>query len=104
MKDRFCHFASNLRAATVWATRSDTLACPGFSPSSAFGLGISTAGTGGGKYDPDDIRFQSLYRLSFRPSPNYPSVTPIHPGAPSIGFNLQPRLPYLPLRDVERLA
>jgi hypothetical protein len=33
-------------------------------------FGISTARTGGGKYVPDDIRFQILYRLFFRSASN----------------------------------
>jgi hypothetical protein len=51
-----------------------------------WGLGISTAFTGGGKYDPDDIRFQILYRLFFRSLSNSSSVTPSTPGAPRLAF------------------
>src|SRR5574342_288983 len=53
---------SSISAATVWATRSPTVGTPKILvPPDA--LGISTARTGGGKYVPDDIRFQILYRL-----------------------------------------
>lgn len=43
---------------------------------------ISTARTGGGKYDPEDIRFQILYRLFFRSVSNCAIVCPSTPGAP----------------------
>ena len=46
------------------------------------GFGISTARTGGGQYDPDDIRFQILYRLFFRSFSNSASDTLSTPGAP----------------------
>ena len=46
------------------------------------GFGISTARTGGGKYDPDDIRFQILYRLLFRSFSNSSIDCPSTPGAP----------------------
>jgi hypothetical protein len=46
------------------------------------GFGISTARTGGGKYDPDDIRFQILYRLFFRSFSKSASDTLSTPGAP----------------------
>ncbi len=44
---------------TVWQTRSATVGIPNFLTPPVF-LGISTCLTGGGKYDPDDIRFHSL--------------------------------------------
>src|SRR3954454_3619399 len=51
-------------ATAVWAIRSATVATPSIrTPPVAFE--IATALTGGGKYVPDDIRFQILYRLSF---------------------------------------
>jgi len=46
------------------------------------GLGISTALTAGGKYVPDDIRFQILYRLLFRSFSNASIDTPSTPAAP----------------------
>ena len=46
-------------AATVCATRSATLGTPSNRVPPA-ALGISTARTAGGKYVPDDIRFQTL--------------------------------------------
>src|SRR5262249_990990 len=45
-------------------------------------LGISTARTGPGKYEPDAIRFHSLNRLPWRPSSNCSIVTPSAPAAP----------------------
>jgi hypothetical protein len=45
------------------------------------GLGISTARTAGGKYEPEDIRFQILYRLFFRSDSNAARSTPSTPGA-----------------------
>src|SRR5262249_27063166 len=41
-------------------------------PLSSFG--ISTSRTGGGKYEPDDIRFQILYRLLSRSCSNAASL------------------------------
>ena len=49
-------------------------------------LGDSTASTGGGKYDPDDIRFQILYRLFFRSDPNSAIDCPSTPGASFLAF------------------
>lgn len=45
-------------------------------------LGIATARTGGGKQEPDDIRFQTLYRLPFRSLSNASTLWPSTPGAP----------------------
>ena len=45
-------------------------------------FGISTARTGPGKYDPDDMRFHSLNRLSCRRPANCSIVTPSGPAAP----------------------
>jgi hypothetical protein len=45
-------------------------------------LGISTALTGPGKYDPDAIRFHNPKRLSCSPSSNRSTVTPSAPAAP----------------------
>src|SRR5260370_2693994 len=68
-------------AAAVCATRSPTVGTPRtrVPPED---LGISTARTGGGKYVPDDIRFQILYRLSPRSFSNISMVTPSAPPAP----------------------
>src|SRR5260370_30073100 len=72
---------SSAMAATVCATRSPTVGTPSKRvPPEAFG--ISTARTGGGKYVPDDIRFQILYRLFPRPALKSSMVTPSAPGAP----------------------
>src|SRR5450759_3695462 len=46
------------------------------------GFGISTIRTGPGKYDPDDMRFHSLYRLPVRFPSNCSIVTPSGPAAP----------------------
>src|SRR5262249_23551412 len=45
-------------------------------------FGISTSRTGGGRYEPDDIRFQTLYRLPLRSCSNAASDTPSTPAAP----------------------
>ena len=50
---------SSAIAATVCATLSPTAGTPRTRVPPA-ALGISTARTGGGKYVPDDIRFQTL--------------------------------------------
>ena len=47
-------------------------------------FGISTARTGGGKYVPDDIRFQILYRLFPRSALKSSIVTRSAPGAPPL--------------------
>ena len=79
-------FASSLRATTVWATLSEIVGTPRVLVPPPCGLGISTASTGGGKYDPEDIRFQILYRLFFRSLSNTSSVTPSTPGAPRLAL------------------
>src|SRR5215472_10734677 len=73
--------ASIRAATTVCATLSATQGTPSTRvPPPAFG--ISTAITGGGKYDPDDIRFQTLYRLSYRSFSKSARDTASTPGAP----------------------
>ena len=47
---------------------------------------ISTARTGGGKYDPEDIRFQILYRLPCRSFSNSAIDCPSTPGAPLLAL------------------
>lgn len=49
-------------------------------------LAISTALTAGGKYVPEDIRFQILYRLFLRSFSNSPIDTPSTPAAPLLAF------------------
>jgi len=72
---------SSVNATTVCATRSATVGTPNvLLPPSRFG--IATALTGGGKYVPDDIRFQILYRLPFRSVSNAASDCPSTPAAP----------------------
>ena len=66
--------------------------------------GISTARTGGGKYVPDDIRFQILYRLSLRSGSKSSMDTPSAPGGTLVGLNALLRLPHQPLRYLKRLA
>jgi hypothetical protein len=48
-------------AATVIATLSAIVGTPSTLTPGLCGLGISTALTGGGKYDPELIRFQIRY-------------------------------------------
>ena len=62
------------------------------------GLGISTAFTGGGKYVPDDIRFQILYRLFLRSASNVRDGLPVHPGGTLVGPDSLVRLPHQLLR------
>ena len=50
------------------------------------GFGISTARTGGGKYVPDEIRFQILYKLFFRSVSNSASDCSSTPGAPLLAL------------------
>src|SRR5260370_30211081 len=52
------------------------------------GFGISTARTGGGKYVPEDIRFQILYRLFFRSDSKSSMDCPSTPAAPLFSLTL----------------
>jgi hypothetical protein len=52
------------------------------------GFGISTARTGGGKYVPEDIRFQIRYKLLLRSASNSPMDWPSTPAAPSFALTL----------------
>src|SRR3990172_5524357 len=49
-------------------------------------FGISTSRTGGGKYEPDDIRFQILKRFPFKSFSNATSDSPSTPAAPRFAF------------------
>src|SRR5580704_14672594 len=70
---------------TVCATRSAMVGIPkGRIPPLAFG--ISTRRTGGAKYDPDDIRFQTLKRFLFRSFSKAAMETPSTPAAPWFSF------------------
>ncbi len=69
-------------ATTVCATRSATVDTPSILVPVPCAFGISTAFTGGGKYVPEDIRFQILYRLFFRSDSNSSMDTPSAPAAP----------------------
>jgi hypothetical protein len=73
--------ASSVIATTVWAILSATVGTPNVRvPPPDFGM--STDLTGGGKYDPADIRFQILYRLFFRSFSKASTDTPSTPAAP----------------------
>jgi hypothetical protein len=73
------------RLTTVCAIRSDTVGIPSFLvPPSAFG--ISTCFTGGGKYDPDDMRFHSLYRFFDRSCSNIAMVSSSMPADPRLAL------------------
>src|ERR1039458_3573161 len=69
----------------VCAIRSDTVGIPSFLvPPVAFG--ISTCLTGGGKYDPADIRFHNLYRFLDRFCSNISILSSSMPAAPRLAF------------------
>jgi hypothetical protein len=73
------------RLTTVCAMRSDTVGISSFLvPPLAFG--ISTCLTGGGKYDPDDIRFHSLYKFLDRFSSNIAIVSSSMPAEPRLAL------------------
>ena len=74
--------SSRCLATTVWAMRSATVGMPSVRIPSPCGFAISTARTGGGRYEPDDIRFQTLYRLFFRSFSKSAMLCPSTPGAP----------------------
>ena len=67
------------------------------------GFGISTARTGGGKYAPEDIRFQILYRLFFRSFSNSSREHPSTPARPLFALTFS-YASQTPLRDLKRLA
>ncbi len=74
-------------ATTVWAILPATVGTPRIlTPPDAFG--ISTAFTGGGKYDPEDILFHSRYRLFFKSCSNCPADCPSTPAAPLLALTL----------------
>src|SRR5438132_13273215 len=73
-------FGSIICLTTVCAIRSDTVGMPSFLVP-PFAFGISTCFTGGGKYDPDDIRFHSLYRFLDRFCSNITIVSSSMPAA-----------------------
>ena len=67
-------------------------------------FGISTARTGGGKYVPDDIRFQILYRVVLQIGLEAGDGLTVHPWRALICLHLPEGLPDLPLRNIKRLA
>src|SRR6266581_1034232 len=80
---------SRYMAATVWAILSATVGTPSIRTPFPTFFGISTALTGGGKYVPELIRFQSLYRLFFRSCSNSWRDCPSTPPAPSLALTLR---------------
>ena len=80
----FSSSGSSASTATVCATLSTTLGMPRILVPPFFG--ISTARTGPGKYDPDDMRFHSLYRLPRKSASNRSIVMPSAPAAPLFSF------------------
>src|SRR5208337_1120654 len=76
---------SMARLTTVCAMRSDTVGMPSFLVP-PFAFGISTCFTGGGKYDPDDIRFHSLYKFLGRFCSNIAMVSSSMPAAPRLAL------------------
>ena len=74
-----------IRLTTVCAIRSDTVGIPSFLVP-PFAFGISTCFTAGGKYDPDDIRFHSLYKFLDRSCSNIAMVSSSMPAAPRLAL------------------
>ena len=76
---------SSYSLATIWAMLSPTVGIPHILVPPFF-FGMPTALTGGGKYLPDDIRFQIFYRWSLR----FPSTSVIDsastPAAPHLAL------------------
>jgi hypothetical protein len=70
---------------TVCPIRSDTVGMPSFLKPPDF-FAISTCLTGGGRYDPDDIRFHSLYKFFERFCSNSVIVSSSMPAAPRLAF------------------
>ena len=84
MWNTFSTFGSSASTAADCATLSITLGMP--STLVPPFLGISTARTGPGKYDPDVMRFHSRDRLSANLTSNCSIVTPSAPAAPPLLF------------------
>src|SRR6266511_1209391 len=81
---------SKYMAATVWAILSATVGTPSTrTPPAPDFFGISTALTGAGKYVPELIRFQSLYKLFFNSCSNSWRDCPSTPPAPSLALTLR---------------
>src|SRR3954452_1541623 len=70
---------------TVCAIRSDRVGTPSFLVA-PFAFGISNCFTGDGKYEPDDIRFHSLYKFFDRFCSNIAIVSSSMPAAPRLAF------------------
>jgi hypothetical protein len=79
---------SRYSRATVWATRSATVGTPSKRTPLPPAFGISTAFTGGGKYEPELIRFQILYRFRSRSASNSQIDCSSTPAAPLFAFTL----------------
>src|ERR1035437_2104628 len=76
---------SMMSLTAVCAIRSDTVGIPNLlKPPLPFG--ICTCLTGGGKYDPEDIRFHSLYRFLGRFCSNIAIVSSLMPAEPRLAF------------------
>src|SRR5207244_13620223 len=73
---------SSAPATPVCAIRSATVGTPKILVPPPCDFAISTARTAGGKYVPEDIRFQILYRLPRRSFSNSSIDTPSTPAAP----------------------
>jgi hypothetical protein len=88
--------------AAVCATLSPTVGTPGILvPPEAFG--ISTARTGGGKYVPDDIRFQIFVQAVPKIGLEVLDGHAIRSRGTAVGRDALPRLPDQLLRYVKRL-
>ncbi len=80
IEDRFDHeFDNSLSDSVRHGGHASFLVPP-------FALGISTCLTGGGKYDPNDIRFHSLYRFPERFCSNMATVSSSTPAAPRLAL------------------
>ncbi|EFC78826.1 hypothetical protein FrEUN1fDRAFT_8053 [Parafrankia sp. EUN1f] len=73
-------------ATTVCAILSAMVGTPSMRMPRPPSLGIGTARTGLGKYDPELIRFQIWYSWSFRSFSNSVRDTPSTPGAPLLAL------------------
>src|SRR5512140_3111026 len=79
---------SRCSRATVWATRSATVGTPSKRTPLPPALGISTASTGGGKYEPEESLFQILNKLFFRSASNSSIDCSSTPAAPLLALTL----------------
>src|SRR3954447_7399796 len=91
-------------ATTVCATRSAIVGTPSTRTPAPCGLGISTALTGGGKYEARAHPVPDLVEIVRKIGLECLEILPVHPGCALVGLDPPPRLPDHRLGDRKRLV